>query len=310
MRESTSPAILAAMRVGRGWAVVLALVGCEAKLKPPPVRSQTGSRMDTRRDTDTGRDTLTAWKRVEALATPTVRAGSSKDLVRAMHLATKNGESWSKLFEPYPSAPPSPPITAYPQGVETLEALHAWASVRGGLPALVPPFETGATIDAIFSVGRIAIASATDAKATSLDDARYLAIRMLDEGRHNVEIGVGVGLFIELKEKLAQLARHGRGAADLVVPELDLVRTFATQALLFRHGIMPTSVAEAPGVEQFLLAALDGAQRGEPAKTTIARIKKAAETMPVPAGGSAAAIVIIFDNLVANMEQLREPSPD
>lgn len=323
------------MRAGLVCIAVLALVACKGKETRSTAGSQTGS--------DSGSGSLTGWKRIEALATPTVGAGPSKDLERATQIASENRDVWSGLKHKYPPTP----LAAYPHGADALEALHAWVQAKGSLLAVPKPSEIGEATMHLNDVGALAIDSATDEKAASIVDGLYLGMRMVAEGRSFLEVQIGVSMIGSVKRKRATLAREAGGSAEeLEVPALDLVRILAAEALQSRRtmdyattpegrkdfvdrakqlgsdtsellkdvtGRTPLSMIptdeEAAGLSQFWLAALDGAQRGEPAATTIARLNKAAETAPEPAKASAVAIVRIAGMLNDQFDRLGEPSP-
>jgi hypothetical protein len=72
--------------------------------------------------------------------------------------------------------------------------------------------------------------------------------------------------------------------------------------------LIPTD-EEAVALRQFWLAALDGAQRGEPPATTIARVTKAAEAASEPAKANAAAIASMLEMLKRQYDRLSEQTP-
>lgn len=142
--------------------VILLVVGC--KDKPRPHEAQT-----TPSGSSTGAGTLTGWERIEALATPAVSAGSSKELEHAMQIARDNQDAWRELRFEYPPTP----LADYPQGADALEALHTWANEQGGLPAAPKPTEIGVMGLQIHTLGDVAIDAAADEEAASIVDGLY-----------------------------------------------------------------------------------------------------------------------------------------
>lgn len=287
---------------------------------------------------------LDGWKRIEALATPTVDPGPSKDLERAIAIAQANKDTWREARFKYPSTP----LAEYTGGADALEALHAWSTANGGLPAPGKPTEVGLVTMGIHDVGSMAVSTATDLNGAALADATVLASRLLREGRNFLEVQIGISMFDAMKRKVRTLVADSPGISDsqVVPPDMDLVRILAAEALTSRRsidyasspegrkdfierakqlapetsnllkgvtgktalGLIPTD-EESAALMQFWLAALDGAQRGEPAATTVARVRKAAETAPGPAKENGARIASVLDMLKSSYERLSEPSP-
>ncbi|NVB79932.1 MAG: hypothetical protein HOV81_16170 [Kofleriaceae bacterium] len=323
------------MRAGLVCLVLLAIVGCKRNKESnsSAAGSQAGSAAPV---------ALSGWKRIEALATPTVSAAPSKDLERAIAIGKANTDAWRELRFKHPP----PPLSEYAQGADALDALHAWASEKGGLPPVPKPTEQGLVTLAMHDIGSVAIESATDATAASLADGLYLGTRLVQEGRNFLEVQVGLSMLSDLKRKRRMLALDGGGsAAELVPPTPDFVRVLAAEALYSRRlhdfatspegrkelvdmvkaapdeskqlvenvtgrsamSMIPTD-EEAAAMMLFWAAALDGAQRGEPAATTIARAQKAAEAAGA-ANASAASIARILEMLKSQFDRLSDPSP-
>ncbi len=310
--------------------IALALAGCEGKAKET-MAEQTGSAPRA----------MTGWQRIEALATPTVSAGPSNDLERAVEIARAHQDDWRDLRGAYPPAP----LAAYPQGAEAIEALHAWVAAKGGLPPPPKATELGRLTLGLHDVGLVAIESAADASSTAVSDGVYLATRLVAEGRNVLEVQVGVSMLEDAKRKLRALAGEaGSGAAALATPAPDFVRILAAEALHSRRlhdfatspegrkelvelvkgmpgdtkrllegatgrtamSMIPTD-EEAAAMMQFWIAALDGAQRGEPVAATLERVRKAADRAG-PAKQTAVMIASMIEMLKSSFERLNDPS--
>lgn len=255
-------------------------------------------------------DASAGWKRIEALAVPTVEPAPSADLERAIAIAHAKGDAWRELEFKYPPTP----LAKYPQGAEAVEALRAWASAKGGLP---PPQNPSELTLGIHDVGALAIESATDPNAQGIQDGLYLGTRMLAEGRNFVEVQVGLTMFSDAKRKLSVLAsagaaKSGGATVDPVPPPLDFVRVLAAEAVQWRRKHDSTTSPDGrkdAAMTQFWLSALDGAQRGEPVATTIARLQKAIDTAAGPTKANVTRFASMLEIAKSTFDELRAPSP-
>jgi hypothetical protein len=280
---------------------------------------------------------LTGWSRIEALAAQVASPGPTVELERALAFASTNRAAWSALrYER-----PSPPLDRYPQGADAIAALQAWANAGGGLPPLESIAELGEVGRAMHDVGSLAVETATDAR--SLAAAGYLATQLVHQGRNLLEIQMGTALIRSARYRLRALELPVDG---IEVSAVDVVRMLAAEALSSRrsleHAASPEGRKElndrlqamepearetvkamtgkelkaliatdeqSAALMQFWLAALDGAQRGEAANTTIERARRAAEASPAVMKDTTAQIVSILERLRREIDQLGEPQP-
>jgi hypothetical protein len=231
------------------------------------------------------------WKAIEVLARPAVAPGPAEDLERALKIAKKHHDEWTELRY----AQPPTRLDEYPEGVEALAALEAWVTGNGELP-VESAVEIGSDAIAASDVGKLAIDSATPERDTSRLGVQ-LGIRYVQQARNLLEAQVGLTMISDAKRAL------GKGI-DI---ELDIVRVLAAEASFARRSIRYFQTAEGrqkrdeslrrigraaqtkralditpahiAAFEAFWLAALEGAQRGEPAKVSIERLRRAADTV-------------------------------
>jgi hypothetical protein len=314
--------------------VLLAIAACKESRAPehdPPV--QPGSAVSVPPSSGD------AWQRIEALAVPAGTPGPSTDLERALPLAAANSDAWRELEY----RRPAPPLSEYPQGAEAVAALKAWANAKGGLPPMPAPTKLGPVTMNIFSLGStaVAVASSRDDLAPPI----YLGTLLITHGRDLLEVQMGASLLSHARYKADELAGYGQPKPDLIpVPSLDLVRVLAAEAIHSRAmlewsqtpagkqemvnavaaagsesraiatellGKDPMSMipneAEAAAYKVFWLAALEGAQRGEPAAVTIDRVRKAAEGAPSSIKDSVARIASVLDMLQSELDRVKNP---
>jgi hypothetical protein len=279
------------------------------------------------------------WKRIEVLAAPTHTAGSSRDLERALPLAAANGEQWRELE----FRRPAPPLADYPQGAEAMALVRAWASVKGGLPKIPSPAELGSATFQVFSLGSTAAAVATN--RDELAPAVYLGTLLVTNGRTLLEVQMGASILLHASHKLRDLAGPDAKAEPLPAPELDLVRVLAAEALHSRallewsmtdngqktlgsamaslgsdsreltkqvfgkdpEAMIPTKT-DAAAYDAFWIAALDGAQRGEPANVTLDRLKKAAEGAPPSIKYMVTHFPQVAESITDDLERVKNPA--
>jgi len=229
------------------------------------------------------------WDQVAALAKPTAKRGSSKQLAVAMALAQKHDREWSD------NRSKSVGLAAYPDGAPALAALVAWRKDDGGLPVEASPIERGKRAFAMMRLGQLAVDTADLEHRANLEVAMYLAATMIEDGDNLLVVMSATSILDDAKHKAEKLVV----ATDKwPVPKFSLVRIFAaeaqsqsatiawaktkksTEATAGAPVVVPTD-AEWVKLSAFFLKALDGAKRDEPADATLARLHAAVNGDPM-----------------------------
>lgn len=270
------------------------------------------------RDERMTRSDQSPWRGIAALAKPAVAPGPHEALVPAIELAKKHRDAWTDLRYRQPPTP----LAEYPDGERAMSALAAWAGAKGGLPPLPPFAEVGVQPMAMYSLGAIAV----EANAPG---ARYLGHRLVREGRNLLEVMMGVTL-------LRDSVRKTGDTADLPT-SAELVRIVAAEATHSRRLVAYATSVEgqramreaeakldpqmksallggrtfdremAAAMDEFWAAALDGARPGEPASTTVARLRAAADKAPESIASSVQIIPSSVEVLAKQLDDLTAP---
>lgn len=247
------------------------------------------------------------WDQVAALAKPTAKRGSSKQLAAAMAIAEKHEREWSI------NRAETGGIAGYPEAPAALAALAAWRKDNGGLPPEASPIVRGKRAVAMMRLGQVAIATADLEHRANLELAMYLAATMIEDGDNFLVVMSATSLVTDAKDKAAKLVV----ATDKwPVPHAELVRVVAAEAITEKASndwartpagkkaiddalkamdpktrkvseqtvgapLVPPTDEQAATLSAFFLKALDGAKRDEPAATTLARVHAAAGSDPV-----------------------------
>jgi hypothetical protein len=314
---------LRAMRLACALLAIVACKGSDAKdpAPAPPVAPKPPPSV------------IDPWERIALIAADPHSRGPSTDLERAMVLAGDNHDAWRELRYKVPP----PPLSAYAHGEEAFALLRSWAAAGGGLPATPRTENLGPELQRLSALSQFAAGAAGTRE--ELAPASYLGTVLVTGGRNGPEVMTGVSLLKDVARKLDRL--HEPKDA-LVVPELDLVRLLAIEALMHHRanhfvdtpegkawaeqslqklgndtkeavkdltGQDPNTwipdKAQIAAYDAFSLAALDGAQRGEPADVTLARARKAAAAAPAPVGETESALIGMYESLRADLEQLQ-----
>ena len=256
------------------------------------------------------------WTWIEALAERRDSAAPAPELARAIALAQRDSYDLAPALQP-------------PHDADAIAGLVAWSNAHGELPQFMPPTQLDPMMAALRAVGSAAIASATNEKPNGLTAAWYLGHKLVRTGSNLSELKDGISLLEDAVRKLRQLRRP---AAGWELPETDLVRMLAAEALDYKttldyamtpEGRMEYRKSHPPdrhsrlhwrymdptdqpaALAQFYLDALDGAHRGEPPATTLDRARKAVEAAPQAAKLSGRRRIEILEDFECSLEQLR-----
>lgn len=241
------------------------------------------------------------WDQVAALAKPTAKRGSSKQLAAAMALAEKNDRAWSDNRYKHVG------LDAYPEGKPALAALVAWRKENGGLPAETSPIERGRRAFRMMRLGQLAVDTADVEHRANLEVAMYLATVMIEDGDNFLVEMTATSIVDDAKRKAKELivatdtwptpkasfvrvfaaealsqnttmlwvkTPAGKKAVDESLKQMDPKTKQAAEAVTGVPLVMPSD-AEWAKLNAFFLKSLDGAKRDEPADATLARIHAA-----------------------------------
>jgi hypothetical protein len=266
--------------------------------------------------------TAADWKPIEALAVTPPSPGDSTHLLRALELAKQHGTAWREYKE-------GDDVSAFLGAADAVAALKAWADAKGALPPIESPMQLGVVT---MSMSRLALISMAVAKTPAeLEGVEYLAGKLVTDGRDLLEVQMGTSLVRDAAAKRKQM-----GAPAVAMPKLDLVRVLAAEALQTRavigfaatpagkkeleaaakemadheRDVGPLTVrsdaAQLTALNAFWLAALHGAQRGEPMETTLARLRSAVDSAPAAIKDEVAIIPRAVESIVESANEPRE----